>query len=168
MNNLENKEILSDDIIAAMDFIMEKVPNAIFGGSIALNAVGLLNRKVSDIDIFVQERVQNHLDRLIKVSNKEVVEDGLFSDVVDINGNIVERLGLQIKGIKVCCFKVPSDYVQHSSFEINGRKIKIQNVNYAILAKQQYSVKGVQKHINDLKEIDDFFNNLPFLKINKK
>ncbi len=162
MNNLENKEILSGDIITAMDFIMEKVPNAIFGGSIALNAVGLLNRKVSDIDIFVQERVKNHLDRLIDESNNRFSGVALFSDTIVVDGKHVERLGLNIKGIKVCCFKVPEDHMQHSIFEFSGRKIKLQNVNYAILAKKQYSTKGVAKHIDDLSDIEDMLNNLPF------
>jgi hypothetical protein len=51
-NNLENKQILSDDILNAIDLIIKKTPHAVFGGSIALNAVGLINRKISDIDLF--------------------------------------------------------------------------------------------------------------------
>ena len=52
MNNLDNSEILSDEIVNAIDLIITQIPDVIFGGSIALNAVGLLNRKVSDIDVF--------------------------------------------------------------------------------------------------------------------
>ena len=52
MNNLENKDILSDNVLSGIDYILEKCPDVIFGGSIALNAVGLLNRKISDIDLF--------------------------------------------------------------------------------------------------------------------
>ena len=51
-NNLENKQILSDDILNAIDLIIKKTPHAVFGGSIALNAIGLINRKISDIDLF--------------------------------------------------------------------------------------------------------------------
>ena len=51
-NNLESKEVLSAEILNAIDLIIKHTPNAVFGGSIALNAVGLINRKVSDIDLF--------------------------------------------------------------------------------------------------------------------
>ena len=53
MNNLENKDILPDDILSAIDYILEKQPNAIFGGSIALNAVGL---DVGAVDVKVQSK----------------------------------------------------------------------------------------------------------------
>ena len=53
MNNLENKYILSEELIDAIDRILEKVPHVVVGGSIALNAVGLISRKINDIDIFL-------------------------------------------------------------------------------------------------------------------
>ena len=52
MNNLENKNILSEDIIEAIDIILLNTPSAVFGGSITLCAVGLLKRKINDIDLF--------------------------------------------------------------------------------------------------------------------
>jgi len=52
MKNLENKEILSDEILNAISLIIKQTPNVVFGGSIALNAIELINRPISDIDLF--------------------------------------------------------------------------------------------------------------------
>ena len=41
MKNLENKEILSDEILNAISLIIKQTPNVVFGGSIALNAISL-------------------------------------------------------------------------------------------------------------------------------
>ena len=151
MNNLENKDILPDDILSAIDYILEKQPNAIFGGSIALNAVGLLNRKISDIDLFFP--LDTDIKMLAGLHNDD--KDVQASEpVTDINGNKIQRVNIKINGIKVDCFKVPDNMLQHSLFSFLGKTIRIQNVNYAIEAKIQYAKKGVKKHIDDLQNID--------------
>lgn len=47
--------------------------------------------------------------------------------------------------------------MQHSKFKFLGREINIQNVNYALAAKKSYASKK-NKHIEDLKSIDDILN----------
>ena len=156
-NNLENKEVLSKEILNAIDLIIKHTPNAVFGGSIALNAVGLINRKVSDIDLFF------HLDESLTENGFLSIEnDGqILSDTVtDVNGVEIQRTGARIAGVKTCCFKVPDERLQHSKIEFLGRKICIQNVNYAIMAKMAYADKN-NKHKEDLKQIkinlDNYF-----------
>lgn len=53
--NLNNK-ILSAEIKSLISKLNNEFPDLIFGGSIALNAVGLIERKIGDIDIFVPEK----------------------------------------------------------------------------------------------------------------
>ena len=148
-NNLENENVLSPEILNAIDLIIKDCPNAIFGGSIALNAVGLINRKVSDIDLFFEEN-----ESLTKNGFLSIQNDGqILSDTVtNTNGKEIQRTGAKIAGVKTCCFKVTSEELQHSKVNVFGRTICIQNVNYAVQAKIAYSSKN-DKHKRDLEEI---------------
>ena len=101
MNNLENKYILSEELIDAIDRILEKVPHVVFGGSIALNAVGLISRKINDIDIFLP--MNENFKEFISIG----ALDEMTSDTVtDMNGKEIQRVGAKINDVKVCCFKV--------------------------------------------------------------
>jgi hypothetical protein len=169
-NNLENPEILSKELFEVIELIITNCPNVVFGGSIALNAVGLLNRKISDIDLFFHYNESLTNNSLLFIEN---IEDGeILSDTVtDVNGKEIQRTGIRIKGIKICAFKVDNEELQHSEIELFGKKIKIQNVNYAIQAKIAYSKKNNNKnneykknnkHEVDLNSIDYILNQLPF------
>jgi hypothetical protein len=159
MNNLYNPEILSDEIVTAIGLIIEKCPEAVFGGSIALNTVGLLNRKISDIDVFFKENTTFPLrgGGFLSIPTTEVLSD----TVTDTNGKQIQRTGLMVNGIKVCAFKVGVEELQHSlmSFIRNEKfyELRIQNVNYAIQAKVAYKYK-TEKHQIDLIDIDKIFN----------
>lgn len=154
MNNLDDSRILSDEIVNAIDLIIAQIPDAVFGGSIALNGVGLLNRKISDIDVFF-----HHCQSLSKNGFTQIPTTEILSDTVtDTNGNPIQRTGLKVNGVKVCAFKVNNEELQCSSvtFTRNDktRKINIQNVNYAIQAKMSYSSK-TQKHKDDLTAMEE-------------
>ena len=41
LKNLENKEILSDEILNAISLIIKQTPNVVFSGSIALTALNI-------------------------------------------------------------------------------------------------------------------------------
>jgi len=160
MNNLENQEILGDDIIVAIVLIQQKCPEAVFGGSIALNAVGLLNRKISDIDLFFSDKNSYKLkEGFLTIPTTEVLSD----TVTDTNGKLIQRIGLIVNGIKVCGFKVGDEELQHSQVTIHRNNInitiKIQNVNFAIQAKIAYKFKN-EKHQIDLENINKVFNDI--------
>lgn len=156
-NNLENKEILSDEILQAIDLIIKQTPNAVFGGSIALAAVGLINRKVSDIDLFFHISQSLSKNGFLSIQNDGQI---LSDTVTNTNGVEIQRTGAKIAGVKTCCFKVSDEELQHSKVEFLGRKICIQNVNYAIQAKIAYSKNELNtKHKNDLKNIDEILSN---------
>jgi len=55
-NNLEMNNILQSNVLAGMYLIIEKYPDVIFGGSIALNAYGLIEREIKDIDIWIDSK----------------------------------------------------------------------------------------------------------------
>jgi hypothetical protein len=162
MNNLENPEILSDEILHSIDLIIDRCPHAVFGGSIALNAVGLLNRKISDIDVFFDENTALTKHGFINIPETEW--KGFLSDTVtDMNGKLVHRTGFKIGGTKVCGFKVHPEELQHSIFKfIRNTKlyeIKIQNVNFAIAAKIAYYYKK-EKHEIDVDHINELLNDI--------
>jgi hypothetical protein len=154
MNNLDNPEILSEEIISAIDLIITQVPDAVFGGSIALNGVGLLNRKISDIDVFFHFGQSLSKNGFMQIPTTEILSD----TITDVNGNSIQRTGLKINGVKVCAFKVSSEELNCSTITFTrdniARKINIQNVNYAIQAKMAYSSK-TQKHKDDLNSMDE-------------
>ena len=152
-NNLEDKEILSDEMLNAIDIIIKNVPTAVFGGSIALNAVGLIKRKISDIDLFFHRTDSLSENGFIQEANGKILSD----TVTDVNGDSIQRTGAIIAGVKTCCFKVSTEELQHSKVRFLGREIRIQNVNYAIRAKISYSDKN-NKHKDDLKNIEATFN----------
>lgn len=154
MKNLESEEILSSELLNAITLIVQYIPNAVFGGSIALNAVGLINRKISDIDLFFALA-----DSLTKNGLLSIVEEGVTSDTVtNTNGEFIQRTGAIIAGVKTCCFKVSDNELQHSkhTFCRNGKDITIciQNVNYAIEVKRSYADRN-KKHSIDLEHINN-------------
>lgn len=55
MIKFQNTRNLSPDILNAIRYVYLKVPDALFCGSVALNALGLLNRSVKDIDVVVPD-----------------------------------------------------------------------------------------------------------------
>jgi len=147
MNNLENPHLVSPEIREAIKFIVDN-SDAVFGGSIALNAVGLINRPVHDIDLFFSKTrsLANFLSKTAKII-------GVTSDTVtDVNGEKIQRTGAKIGNVNICIFKVDDKELEHSEMRFFGSFIKIQNVNYAIQAKIAYSNKN-PKHFNDLTQI---------------
>lgn len=158
MNYLRNTEILPEKIFQALVIISQRCPTAVFGGSIALNAVGLLNRPVKDIDVFVPDF--SSLTENGFMWAQDAKSSYLLSDTVtDVNGKLIQRTGIKVNGVNVCCFKVSSEEMQHSLYTLGEVTIKIQNVNYAIQAKKVYANKN-DKHKIDLYDINQTFDEL--------
>lgn len=160
MSNLENKEILSDEILNAISLIIKQTPNVVFGGSIALNAIGLLNRPISDIDLFWGMYESLSKNKYLSIeSTSELASD----TVTNKNGIEIQRIGAKIAGVKTCCFKVSDEELQCSKHKFtrdgNEFTICIQNVNYAIEAKKYYSNRN-EKHKRDLEEITNVLENI--------
>lgn len=160
MNNLENLEILSDEIFTAIVLIQQRCPEAVFGGSIALNAVGLLTRKIKDIDLFFDDKyTYKFKEGFLTIPTTEVLSD----TVMDTNGKQIQRTALKVNGVNVCGFKVNGEELQHSRMTIYRNDVavtlKIQNVNYAIQAKIAYRFKN-EKHQTDLAIINQTFNDI--------
>ena len=160
MKNLENKEILSDEILKAISLVIERTPNAVFGGSIALNAIGLINRPVSDIDLFFGMNDSLNKNGYLSIASiGEITSD----TVTNTNGIEIQRTGAKIAGIKTCCFKVSDEELQCSKHKFIRDGVEfticIQNVNYAIEAKKSYSSRN-QKHKSDLETISNVLDGL--------
>lgn len=146
MNKLEDPSILSPDMLDAMTTLCLADSEIVFGGSIALAAVGLLDRPIKDIDIFLKEgRSVVPLTWFCKPSTTITSET-----VTNTNGVPVQRTGMTIGGVRVCCFKVAGEELSHSIVQVGRHRFRIQNVNYAIQAKLSYA--GA-KHKADLEHI---------------
>lgn len=148
-------EKLSPEIKSAIHAIVRQCPDMVFGGSIALNAVGLIDRPVGDIDLFCPEYESLTKNKFLQIEMSEITSD----TVTNTNGKEIQRTGAIINGVKCCVFKVDKEELQHSVSEVDGVKIKIQNVNYAIMAKRSYASRNL-KHAEDLKSVDDTLNEL--------
>lgn len=138
----------------AIFMIVAKCPTAVFGGSIALNAVGLLDRPSKDIDVFLPQGGSLAKSGFLNIETTEFLSE----TTTDTNGKKIQRVGAEIAGIKCCVFKVDDEELQHSLAELEGVTLRVQNVNYAILAKMSYADRS-GKHQKDLstifKTIDD-------------
>ena len=156
-NPLNDENILSSEIREVINKLTCIDDNIVFGGSIALNAVGLIERKINDIDIFLPIEYSLSKNHFLT----SIDEFTLSDTVTDMNGIEIQRTGAKIGNIKICVFKVDDNYLQHSLFTFLGGSIKIQNVNNAIMAKKFYKEKtNNKKHVDDLNSIQDFFKNI--------
>lgn len=189
-NYLENENILDNHMFSTIKIIQNKFPDVIFGGSISLSAVGLLNRPIADIDCFVSDSGKRndylYLRELIKPYYKEPkpkqtksMHTGVLTDDLDIffkdqfvqnymkvsetvnyiDGKIVSRYGGYFNDVKFCVFRVPEEFMLHSIVKVYNTKIKIQNINMCILAKQSFAHKNM-KHQKDLQQVHDIINDL--------
>lgn len=164
MNNLEKGNV-SPEILEAIDIIIKHIPNVVFGGSIALNAINLIDRPVKDIDLFFLENDslgfnKEGKDTFWSISTNE--EFKIESDTVtDMNGNPISRTSVKIKNVNVCCFKVSQEELQHSKVKFLGREICVQNVNYVLQAKKCYAHKN-SKHKEDIDNAMKIIDDLPW------
>lgn len=129
------------------------MPEAVFGGSLSLAAVGLIDRAIGDLDVILP--AETDLDKL-----------GFFKFIClsrgELTGSItppdsgIRRVSAKINGVKVCFFSVPSNMTSHTEMQLFGMKLKVQNVNHAIEAKRSYakadwsSEEIRKKHSDDL------------------
>jgi hypothetical protein len=163
-NHLEEKEILNEKVLEGIDKLLALSKEIVFGGSIALNAVGVIDRSIKDIDLMTSKHKSlNYYNLMQLVCPTEDVKE-ISETVTDVNGEMVIRVGAKIGDINICIFKI--DKVNFSEFKFSGRTIKIQNINDAILAKRCYAQKNVSsagKHLNDVKQFEQVIDDLlPF------
>ncbi len=143
------KDMIPSDVLQAMKAIVDTVPDVVFGGSIALVMVGLINRPVKDIDLFLPHGTSLTKNKLLTIEKSDITSE----TVTNTNGKEIQRTGFVINGVKCCVFKVDDEELQHSLHWIDGTRIRCQNVNYAIMAKRSYADRS-GKHKEDLNVID--------------
>lgn len=141
--------ILPPDIDKAVMYILENIPDAVFGGSIALKAMGLLNRDPHDIDLFFHRNTLLTKNKFIGVGVAEIGSES----VTDVNGDPVQRTSITILGVKTCAFKVRNEELYHSVVTYKGLPMRIQHANHAINAKRTYK-DTTGKHKADLQEVE--------------
>ena len=153
-----NKRILPSEISQVIAELNNEFPDIVFGGSIALNVVGLINRTIGDIDIFIPENHQILSSKYVKDYKAKDVENFSFEE------NTCTRTGIYINDIKVCIFEVSNlDQLQCSKYSFNDSTINIQNVNHCIIAKTKYLKQKFcvsrEKHVKDLQQINSWLGN---------
>lgn len=147
---------MSSDMYAQIDKVVKVCPDIVFGGSIALVALGLLEREPKDIDIFLKE------DSPLMPTIHNLIHDVSVNfegshPTEDINGAPIKRIPGMLGDLKVCVFQLP--HLTYSPYRLFDNIINIQSINEAILAKKRYSdiTQSKGKHLEDLKEV---YNNL--------
>lgn len=159
-NNLENPYILTPEILNAIDSIISRMPNAMFGGSICLNALDLIKRPIKDIDLIVPVDVSVALINDIIVYDSDSVSEECDKDA---NGWPIRRIAVKINNINTCIFKIHDPIF--TFFNFFDRQIKLHNVADIIQVKKKYlnnrdiKPESLIKHTKDLNEIQNFFNN---------
>lgn len=144
----------------------------VFGGSIVLNALGLIKRPIHDVDIFIDKPI-SYYGGLNDFIHSDEIDEATYESVTDINGIPINRISIKVNGINVCIFSVQT--LNYSFFKINDIVIKIQNINEAILAKRaylkiteernktlinDYPNLSYEKHKKDVEDIDEFLNQI--------
>lgn len=141
---------ISEDKLKIIDQLIAAFPNIVFGGSIALNALGLIDREVGDIDLFYTEK------RVYSAwLQNQALDEATYENDVDMLGYITHRIGVKIGQVKICGFEIPEGRETKSiSVNVHGRTINVQNPVFAIVAKAIYSDK-TKKHAADLEAIQE-------------
>lgn len=130
------------EIQKAVAYITECHHSPLFGGSIALKALGLMDRDISDIDLVFPWVAKGEID-LFFIDPKAEFDGG---ESLDIEG--VHRLPTKINKIKACCFYVPKNMLQSIPVTFEGMQINVQDPYWIIDAKISYSWHP--KHEKDL------------------
>ena len=147
---------LSPKIEQIMNEIIMDCPNAIFGGSIALLAAGLIDRKISDIDLIFSENNYNNNEfkNIFLKKNYDVFQTSSpWSDTDNVfDGRKIVRQGISVNGVKICCFVIPDDLLKFSTKPFLDRKIKVHDLEYIIKTKIEFMHKNT-KHKVDLDQI---------------
>ena len=164
-NNLEDPKILDTTLLFAIDEIVRLYPDAVFGGSIALNAVGLLNRRIGDVDVMIAASKKDSAFALYSALKNETADANLNASdsIMEVNDEPIHHIGGKLCGVSVCLFVIPK--LNYSEFRFFNRVIKIQNVNDAILTKQAYAsmrTPSSPKHAADVDSIEQALDDLPF------
>lgn len=137
--------MLTADQIQAIKVMQGINRNIVFGGSLCLNAYGLLDREVGDLDVFVDKDNPFDVEKFRRAGDL----DRDYDFTTEFNGEILDRIPLVINGVKVCIFKVPKYLLSAVSMDIDGLEIGVQNPCFAIAGKVLFS-KHDPKHTVDL------------------
>lgn len=136
--------------------LFDKFPEIYFGGSVALNILGLLNRHVNDIDICVPKEKSGDV---IKYMNKK--KFGKLKSLWKKPEG--DHIKFNFKNYSFCIFLTENSYKYR--YNLNGKYIYLSNVDDIISAKRIYMNRcinsggiidedGHSKHKNDLNKID--------------
>lgn len=139
--------------------ILQILPNAAIGGSLALNKLDIIRRPIGDIDIvLVGETTCFSVSKiLIQIPNSVMLfgnslDDCEFNEEDFINcqkENLSKpQCRIAIEGIKVCFFAVPNRDI----ITIDG--LRYDNPKYAIIAKANY-IKNSNNEITKNKHQED-------------
>lgn len=153
MSSITDKHILTDEHLIAIDLILDNCPTVIFGGSLVLNAVGLLDRPVHDLDLIFPETDSFFTNGFFKISD---LSDCKSDGIVDRYGKDLRRLGGKICGIDVCCFRIPLIELEFFQYDLMGRLINMHSVKHILLAKKRFA-RRTPKHRDDFDYITKMY-----------
>jgi len=133
----------------------------VFGGSFALNLVGLLNREIKDLDVITNDQAlfDKLNNQLFNPPYTELPQDKNDHESISlefIDGEPLIRKTLKINDVNICLFK--RDKIEYFEVNYNGETIKIQNILDILKVKAAYSkleFASGNKHQYDLKYVEE-------------
>lgn len=158
---------VNEDILEVMDMLLLVNPSIIFGRSIVLNQLCLINREIHDIDIFLYSPIidQRSFRRLLPTYFHHDVQGNIFiGSIHPINLDLHERMlrvSISINEINICVFITNNTRrLSYSTHMLDNNKYyRLQSVNLAIEAKLSYP-SHIAKHQDDLASVTNILNNI--------
>lgn len=146
-----DEHILSRNMFNVMVMIKKAIPVTTFGGSLALNVVGLLNREIKDLDVLYPTIYSD------PVTDSQYV--GMDSFIKCQQLETSSSLGFKrykLNNIEVCFINVSYSRLTYEPIIVNNEIFNIAGVNHAIMFKQEHL--GITKHNEDMQSINNKFN----------
>lgn len=156
-------EYVSAELFDTMKRVRDLFPNAWFGGSLGLVVTGLLQREVKDLDVYIDYNPFDYYNVLEQDAKVKFVDSSSRADMC----NLCVAVNFGNSDIKVDLFHVNKERCNGTLVDllVNNRvkeTFQIQSVNYALMAKSAWAMKGITKHSDDLNTIRLNFN-LPII-----
>lgn len=156
-------EYVSAELFDTMKRIRDLFPNAWFGGSLGLVVTGLLQREVKDLDVYIDFNPYDYYKLLEEDAQLKFEWGHSNADMCNL------AVGVKVPNstVKVDLFYVDKSRCHGTLVDlmVNHRvkeTFQIQSVNYALMAKSAWAMKGITKHSDDLNTIRLNFN-LPII-----
>ncbi len=153
-------------------------PNIVFGGSISLCALGIIDRTIKDIDIVINSsgnsiftlRTSNSSNSFVDIEDKTLNGfDASIMKQLNPNNYYFRHYSGLFNGENICLFDV-NNSIEYYNYELSiGISIKIQHPDIIMAAKSEYHNRySIEKHRLDIELYRNWTSQLlPYQTLNR-